>query len=129
MPIPNKKKAEIAGKVLPIWVERFPSTFAIWRTTPKPLKVGIHKDLRAAFPDTGRAYIGVTLQRYTHTRRYLECLVEGAERVDLDGTVVGAVTAEHATLARKAHAELLAHRAVRDARIAKQKSEPKQVTA
>ena len=123
MSIPNKKKAEIAGRVLPIWVERFPSTFAIWRTTPKSLKVGIHKDLMAALPATGRAYIGITLQRYTHTRRYLECLIEGAERVDLGGIVVGIVTAEAAAIARKEHTELLAHRAVRDARIAQQNSE------
>lgn len=124
MPIPERKQDQIASKTLPLWVDLFPSAFFIWRTDPKPLKVGIHKDIQAKLPGLGRAYIGVTLQRYTRTRRYLECLIEGSTRVDLDGNPAGFVTAAAAIIAHKEHADLLAYRKARNAGLLTKEPQP-----
>ena len=65
----------------------------------RPLKIGIHDDIAALFPETGPQIIGQALKLYTMHTGYLRALVEGAPRVDLNGAEVGTVTAEAASLA------------------------------
>lgn len=66
--------------------------------SPKPLKIGIQEDL-VADDKVSRGKIKRALATYVRSPRYLQSLVEGAERVDLNGEAAGAVTegeAEHA---------------------------------
>lgn len=72
-------------------VERFPNAFCPKGAVKKPLKVGIRHDLIAAAPQEW-AWLGAALADYCGGPLYLRSVVEGAERVDLDGNVVGIVT-------------------------------------
>jgi ProP effector len=94
------------NKQLSLWTALFPSTFFIWGTNPKPLAINIHRDLKIQFPDLHISQIRVTLHRYTKTRQYLECLIEGTPRINLTGDPCGEVMASEAEHAN----ELLAER-------------------
>ncbi len=86
---------------LPPLAEVYPACFD-WER-PRPLKLGIHKDLLAAgFGGAGvkPAEIRRALGRYCNRPRYRKTLRAGANRVDLDGQPAGAVTAEEAEAAR-----------------------------
>ena len=86
---------------LPPLAEAYPACFD-WER-PRPLKLGIHKDLLAAgFGGAGvkPAEIKRALGRYCNRARYRKTLRAGADRVDLDGQPAGAVTAEEAEAAR-----------------------------
>ena len=77
--------------------EQFPQTFVLEKHLPhRPLKVGIAADIRAALPDLDRRALGVALKVYTHRIVYLQAVVVGADRVDLDGNPAGQVTTSEA---------------------------------
>lgn len=67
-------------------------------TAPRPLKLGIHRDLIAAGHPSRvvRAALGV----YCSRRAYLKTLRAGVPRLDLQGQPAGAVTADEAAEAR-----------------------------
>lgn len=75
---------------------------------PKPLKLGVHKDIRAAL---GGEVAGVRINRALHqhiaTNAYQRALAVGGSRYALDGSVCGEVTEEDQTRAK----EVLAGRA------------------
>ncbi|MGP9468285.1 ProQ/FINO family protein [Halomonas sp. TP35] len=84
------------------WYKRYPDTFFKGHT--KPLKVGIHQDLAAREPWSGKL-IRRALANYVNLPRYLKSVREGAERIDLDGQLAGKVDKEaalHAAEKRKA---------------------------
>ncbi len=85
-------KRNIPGEVLPAFIAAFPKAFFPWKSNPKPLKIGIHIDLKKEFPLLGKYKISRTLYAYTATCRYRQCLVEHADRVDLSGEPCGKVT-------------------------------------
>jgi hypothetical protein len=86
-------------------------------SNPRPLKIGIHKDLiarhglpsdfpakaskgeRKASKQRQRLRYKAALAEYCNQRPYLERLVPGAERIDLDGRPAGTVTAQEAEAA------------------------------
>lgn len=101
-----------AGECLPLFVAEFPNTFLPWRTDPvRLLKVGTYKDIRQRVPYIGARKVFAVLWAYTRTRRYLESLVEGVPRVDLDGNAAGIVTKQEAEHAKHRLKLLLQHRA------------------
>ena len=51
----------------------------------RPLKIGIDRDIMERCPAIGRTERNVILRLYTSRAAYLQSLVEGAARVDLDG--------------------------------------------
>jgi hypothetical protein len=57
---------------------------------PRPLKVGIHEDLRAL--GHPRRAVALMLREWTTRRAYQTALIPGAPRFGLDGTVAGEVT-------------------------------------
>ncbi len=68
------------------------------RSQPRPLKLGIHKDLIAAghpLKDVRRM-----LWRYCSRRAYLKAMLAGAPRIDLEGQPAGAVSEEDAANAQ-----------------------------
>jgi len=86
--------------VLTRLTEAFPQAFVLEQYQPhRPLKVGIFSEIAARCPDLARSDLTTVLNIYTRRVTYLQSLVAGAARVDLDGTPCGEVTAadqEHA---------------------------------
>ena len=109
--------------------EWFPQTFVFEKHLPhRPLKVGIAADILARCPVLTRRELGPVLGVYAKRVMYLQSLVAGAIRIDLDGNPAGEVSATDAEHAAATLAEILASReagqalvaASRAARIAKQ---------
>ena len=109
--------------------EWFPQTFVLEKHLPhRPLKVGIAADILARCPVLTRRELGPVLGIYAKRVMYLQSLVAGAIRIDLDGNPAGEVSAADAEHAAATLAEILASReagqvlvaASRAARIAKQ---------
>lgn len=83
-----------------IFVERFPLCFAGKGKPKRPLKIKIHLDILKRCDDKSQFHLNQALKDYCTGVSYLECLVEGADRVDLDGNVVGKVTEKQHQLAK-----------------------------
>ena len=91
--------------------EAFPQTFVLEKYRPhRPLKVGIAADIPARCPAVERRVLSVALSVYNRRVMYLQSLVAGAARVDLDGKAAGEVTARDAEYAAARLAEILASR-------------------
>ena len=89
--------------------EAFPQTFVLEKYRPhRPLKVGIAVDIPARCPALTRRELGAALSAYAQRVMYLQGLVAGAARVDLDGNPAGEVTARDAEYAAAKLAEILA---------------------
>lgn len=82
-----------------LFQDTFPSCFSAWGAPKQPLKAGIHRDLKAHFPDLPMREIREALANYCGGPTYLRSMVEGAVRLDLDGNQVGFVAAAHAAYA------------------------------
>ncbi|RCU52656.1 MULTISPECIES: RNA chaperone ProQ [Corallincola] len=94
----NQSKAQSIENTLKLLTDTFPSCFTT-SGEAKPLKIGIFQDLAERFADNetvSKTQLRVALRRYTSGWRYLECVKEGVERVDLDGASAGVVSLEHA---------------------------------
>ena len=79
------------NQTIPSWMallEKWPNTFNLSNT--RPLKIGIHRDLKAA----GMEYktIKFVLYKYCNTSQYCQAYQIGAMRIDLDGQPAGEVT-------------------------------------
>jgi ProP effector len=84
--------------------DRFPQTFD--RNGPRPLKVGVYRDVLAALGQAVRPRdLQSALRAYTSNAGYLRVLVAGACRIDLDGKPAGTVTPEDETVAKARLAE------------------------
>jgi ProP effector len=73
-------------------VERYPATF----NEPRPLKVGVKRDILAEIPSISRQGLRGFLKKHCGSVEYLKLLVEGASRFALNGDIAGAVTATEA---------------------------------
>jgi hypothetical protein len=81
--------------------ETFPKCFAIYEARRKPLKIGIHLDILAAFDGAVTPIeLSRALRRYTGNKLYQSRLRAGAIRVDLNGDPAGTVTPEQAVTPR-----------------------------
>ena len=95
-PCSRRRAERIASTTLAIFIERWPRCFG----KAQPLKVGIGADIIAALPDLKPHAVGTALHAYVRSPEYLARMIEGTGRVDLDGKVVGIVTAAEAARAR-----------------------------
>jgi sRNA-binding protein len=87
-------------EIIAMLAERWPACFAIYEKRRRPLKVGIDKDIAAAIGDiVSMDELKVALRAYVSNEAYLDACFVGAWRIDLDGNVVGTVTAEQAVRA------------------------------
>lgn len=75
--------------------------FVFGAPKPKPLKIGIDKDLLERCPDADPVALGQWVKWWARNRFYVQRIVEGADRHDLDGRPVEKITAAHAKHARK----------------------------
>jgi len=93
-----------------MWLaDTWPQCFFLYEKRRKPLAIGIHRDIIAAQPDIDVRELSTALRIYVSNHCYLRNCREGAGRVDLDGNIVGEVSAEDAKSAA-------ARRAVRTAK-------------
>jgi ProP effector len=97
-------------------VEWFPQTFVLEKYLPhRPLKIGICPDILARCPVLTRRELGTVLGVYASRVMYLQSLVAGAIRIDLDGNPAGEVSAADAEHAAATLAGILASRETRRA--------------
>ena len=83
--------------VIAYLAEQFPQCFSI-KGDAKPLKIGIFDDLAKRLDDdpmVSKTRLRTALRHYTNSWRYLHAVKKDAQRVDLDGNAVEAVTEEH----------------------------------
>lgn len=94
----KKRRAERTREFLSRLSERFPGAFTPRRKDVRPLAIGIQEKLKTALEQdadlagTPNWLIKQALARYTHAPSYLEAIVAGHNRVDLDGSDAGPVT-------------------------------------
>ena len=110
------KEPPLTGKrvpaVLACIAEWFPQAFVPEKYLPhRPLKIGIHIDLKARCPALSERERSAVLRYYVARLMYLRACVAGAPRIDLDGNVCGEVTAAEAQHADARLAAILAARA------------------
>jgi len=79
-----------------ILVEKFPACFVPDKAPKRPLKIGIVSDIRERLPEMAGSRISRALYTYTDGPTYLDFVIEGADRIDLDGNPAGKVTAREA---------------------------------
>jgi ProP effector len=89
------KKRTRAKALIAVLAAKFPKCFAVPDTRRRPLKVGIDADLLAALSGTiPRTDLVRALAMYCSSHGYLERVLNGAWRIDLQGNPAGVVTAE-----------------------------------
>lgn len=76
--------------------QQFPNCFTI-EGEAKPLKIGIFQDIISRLENSellSKTKLRIALRTYTMGWRYLYCIKEGANRVDLDGNPTEVITKE-----------------------------------
>jgi ProP effector len=97
--IVDAERLDRARAALKIMAERFPRAFT---DPPRPLKVGVTKDLIPAVRGAvGARAVRDAIALYCRRPAYLKMQIEGATRVDLDGNNCGNVTADQAEGAKQ----------------------------
>lgn len=95
------------NKVIEFLAEKFPASFSV-KGEAKALKIGIFSDIAEKITDedpVSKTQVRHALRRYTNSWRYLEAVVKGGQRVDLDGNDVEALSEEHVHHAQQQLAE------------------------
>jgi ProP effector len=96
-------------KINPVEILTFPQTFGSENYRRHlPLKIGVDRDIMDRCPAISRSERNVTLRFYTSRLAYLQSLIEGVARVDLDGNPAGIVSAADAERAAARLTEVLA---------------------
>ena len=102
----SQEKTDL-NKVIEFLAEKFPASFSV-KGEAKALKIGIFNDIAAQLTDedpVSKTQVRHALRRYTNSWRYLEAVVKGGQRVDLEGQDVEALTSEHVQHAEQQLAE------------------------
>ena len=102
----SQEKTDL-NKVIEFLAEKFPASFSV-KGEAKALKIGIFNDIAAQLTDedpVSKTQVRHALRRYTNSWRYLEAVVKGGQRVDLEGKDVEALTEEHVQHAQQQLAE------------------------
>lgn len=103
----SNDKLKDLNAVIAFLAEQFPACFTTGKEA-KPLKIGIFKDLAERLDgDTrvSRTLLRQALRRYTSSWKYLRCVEQGGQRVDLDGNECGELEQEHIDHAKETLAE------------------------
>ncbi len=94
----RKKEFDANRKAMDELCELYPDAFNPRK--PKPLKIGIHEAL-AEDGKLSKTRIRRALNVYVRLRSYYACMQEGVDRVTIDGTPAGQVSAEDAAHAKE----------------------------
>lgn len=109
----RKKEYEANRQAMDELCELYPQAFN--PRQPKPLQIGIHEAL-AADSKLSKTRIRRALNVYVRLRSYYACMVEGADRVTIDGSATGTVSAEDASHAKEKFDAIEKRRAERTAK-------------
>lgn len=90
-------------------VKLFPNCFMQRGRAKKPLKLDIASDIAWRCPQLLAGDVTLALNDYCRGQKYLEAMITGATRIDLDGAPFGHVTRREAAIARKRLFGMLAH--------------------
>ncbi len=83
--------------VIEFLAKKYPNSFSV-KGEAKPLKIGIFNDIANELAEdepASKTQIRHALRRYTNSWRYLEAVIKGGQRVDLNGEDFEPVTEEH----------------------------------
>src|SRR5262245_21511654 len=106
----SKKRARTKA-VITVLAAKFPKCFAVPDSRRRPIKVGIDADLLAAIGDAlARTELIRAIAMYCSSEGYLERVLTGAWRVDLEGKPAGAVSADDETHAKAKQAGIRTRR-------------------
>lgn len=94
----RKKEFDANRKAMDELCELYPDAFNPRK--PRPLKIGIHEAL-AEDGKLSKTRIRRALNVYVRLRSYYACMQEGVDRVTIDGTPAGQVSAEDAAHAKE----------------------------
>lgn len=92
----QQKKTDL-NVVIEFLANKFPNSFSV-KGAAKPLKIGIFADIAEQLTDdepVSKTQVRHALRRYTNSWRYLEAVIKGGHRVDLEGSDVEELTQEH----------------------------------
>lgn len=87
-----KTRLGVAKRVRALLVERFPLAFKGPGEAKPPLMIGISAEILLRCPDIARLELHWAMNDYCGGSTYLRSFIEGAQRLDLDGTPVTPVT-------------------------------------
>ncbi len=102
----SQEKTDL-NTVIEFLANKFPSSFSV-KGDAKPLKIGIFADIAEQISEedpVSKTQIRHALRRYTNSWRYLEAVIKGGQRVDLEGNDVEPLTEEHVEHAQQQLAE------------------------
>ena len=99
----NKPPVDPVLRIIGLLQKHFPLAFPKKPNPKVPLKIGIHKDLleQAEALSLTANEIRAAIKKWVKGKRYAECLVAGAARIDLQGQEVGFVTKDEVERANK----------------------------
>ena len=102
----SQEKTDL-NTVIEFLANKFPQSFSV-KGDAKPLKIGIFADIAEQITEedpVSKTQVRHALRRYTNSWRYLEAVIKGGQRVDLDGNDVEELTEEHVAHAEQQLAE------------------------
>jgi ProP effector len=97
-PAGNGKQAGHRSYLLATLRELFPAAFS---EQPKPLKLGVHRDVIERLGPVSHRELRGAFAFYTGSLQYQRALKPGATRIDLDGNAAGVVTEDEAAHAQQ----------------------------
>ncbi|MDR9432481.1 MAG: ProQ/FinO family protein [Spiribacter sp.] len=115
----KRRRAERTSAFIDQLINDYPACFSAKRDQVRPLAIGIEKAIRQSLEqkpetkDTPSWLIRQALARYTRSPAYLEAIIAGAERIDLQGQSVEPVTEAAIERAKEQRAEQKARTAER----------------
>lgn len=92
----NNERTALVREILH---ETFPNAFAAKGEEKRPLAIGIEGQIHLRCPELSKWHLAAAIADYTRGPTYLRNVVEGAQRVDLEGEPNGLVTASEAAYA------------------------------
>jgi ProP effector len=101
VPVPETVSMRLRALAMQVTlIGRFPAAFKPQGQQRLPLKIGIHKDVFELAPDLPQHEVKKAITMYVNQRSYQHVIIEGADRVDLNGQPSGVVTEGHAIWAQ-----------------------------
>jgi hypothetical protein len=87
----SEARQERAFRMRDALIERWPNCFKGPEQPKLPLKIGIHRDIKAIAPELSTRDLGTAIRYYVGDYQYRQAMVAGAVRFDLDGNPAGVV--------------------------------------
>jgi sRNA-binding protein len=87
----SEARRERALRIRDTLIERWPNCFKGPEQAKLPLKIGIHRDIKAIAPELSTKDLGTAIRSYVSDDQYRQAMVAGAARFDLDGNPAGVV--------------------------------------